>query len=241
MATDWKFESARATFFFGGMDAPKWDTIWPLVVKAEPEKVESRPAQRTESVSLSSSETNRVCALAVQPGRIDWNLTVINPDDPQAAEDAISSFARETVEGMAKGSIHFSRLALGAVVLWPVPTVEEARAKLRSMVPSLSLKDTDEFSDLFLQINWPHESRVMKSVKINRLMKWSMARVNRLRIDASTPDIAPHHSTEHFCRLELDINTTPESAGPFDGDSATRLFREFVEDANTTMARGERT
>jgi hypothetical protein len=77
------------------------------------------------------------------------------------------------------------------------------------------------------QINRPRASQTgIPSLRINRLTKWSVA----ILVHLSGTDVTrlSEVSQRHACRMEFDINTTPDFGGPLPQGAFPALLGEFT-------------
>lgn len=104
------------------------------------------------------------------------------------------------------------RLAIGVILYIPIKNIEEATDILQPKLKSVTnIKGT---SDFLFRINRPVQSKTMPELKINRLMTWSIAvtQIIKLQVNISQPNIIQQSTSnnsipELMCRLEMDFNT----------------------------------
>jgi hypothetical protein len=178
--------------------------------------------------------------LAVEPLRADWVLA----GDMQAVLDSgsfdalprfisnSSAFFTLAKRWIALG-VPVARLALAAVLLMPANNREEGYRRLSSYLPYLRI-DPSGSSDLVYQINRRRASSAIQGIEINRLSKWPLASVQSARFHLGPiPSVIPPIQTvgENLtaCRLELDINTDPESSAALRPETIEPLVDELIQ------------
>lgn len=234
----WKVESLRFTAFLNPGVSLDWSNWWMDIVGEVPEAKIERPREgtiREEGPFLWGR-----LVLAVEPLRVDWVLSGdIKETFEKGTLDFLPDFATSVPEfsesakrWIAKG-FPIIRLAWGAVLMAPVRDREEGYRRLASYLPSLKI-DPVGSSELHYQINRRRISARHAGLSINRLSKWSVARIQsaRLQIGPIPSGLAPMHTVGNdlsACRLELDINTAVENAVPFPADVAQALLGELAE------------
>ncbi|MGO8898441.1 MAG: hypothetical protein ACLQU5_08830 [Isosphaeraceae bacterium] len=133
-----------------------------------------------------------------------------------------------------------ARLALGAIVKLPVDDREAGYGRISDYLPF----DVDPVrsSDFMYQINRARQSTVLPEVTVNRLSKWSVGRLVRAAVilDQVPVTVSIHEvSQSSSCRLELDINTSPNSPFPLPSARLPALFDEFVDWAREIITEGD--
>ncbi len=169
--------------------------------------------------------------LSGQPGRIDWTLA------PEAKE--IQEFP--TIGAFEEARISFhdlmhkwlltaspaARIALGVTLILPV---ESRDVGYRTVLSLTHLKqDIFDATDLLFQINRPRQSSTgIPNLRINRLSTWSVARLQRLQLQLGSAPRTALSSDQYACRLQLDINTSPEEVTELNSDQMGIVFDELV-------------
>jgi hypothetical protein len=138
-----------------------------------------------------------------------------------------------------------NRLAFGAVLHSRVESLEMGYKKLGELLPSVQL-DSEGSSEFFYQINRPRESKSgIARLRINRLSKWSVAvrtrgvLMGRMISDEQTVNWESSGQPMVSCRLELDINTSPEYETALPAQHIRSVFRELVDLAVEVAEKGD--
>ena len=243
VSIDWKVESLRITAFPVDISKVSAEEIWDTCIGTTPDEI------RIQRGGIESRETelnNGRVFLIKQIDRIDWRyhakqengeelLTLPIIGSLESELNVMGEFTRTFFDSRAMFST--SRLAFGAVLLFPVGSVIDGYNVLRKLLPSLNL---DNVKDLNYQVNRPRESNVIKGVSINRLSRWN---VTRLRIVAAAPTVNVSLNSivdELFaCRLELDINTAAEQNESISSDSLLNVLDELISIGLELSERGD--
>lgn len=115
-------------------------------------------------------------------------------------------------------------------------------------MPSLGFEAKDDVSDLLFQINRSRPSAVDANIRLNRLMKWSVAAIQPLTVTLTGGDDGAKATStalspaRHFCRLELDLNTGEDGVDPtgIELEKNVPLFDELLNIVREIKAKGER-
>lgn len=216
---------------------------WAELIGAEPESRASRP--RVGEFVDEGTYEGRKLVLQIQPERIDWHLVPVEEPTEAVLElpslgtypEALS-ILQSVVDRWLDLAPPLTRLAYGAVLLQAAPDRRASYLQVTNYLPSVKL-DPDRSSDLLFQINHPRPSQVIDA-EINRLMKWSAVRFGRLnfRVSGRASEIT-QVAERYACRLELDINTSPQHRGELPRDRLQGLLSELVEFGSEIAAKGE--
>ena len=233
--SDWETESLRVTAFPSASETigrPAW---WAKVVgqEADIQAFRSRQGLSEEKGTWGPG----TLSLAVQPFRIDW---VLSPRDTELAElpPSVGRFDQLRSEWAKLMACWFGqddcpklvRLALGAVLLLPVPGLTQGYEKLAAYLPNVRL-DPGTSSDFLYQVNRARNSRSgIAGLRINRLARWSVATYIRGALSAAGPKISLAPGPPVFaCRLELDVNTHQEFVGELKAPQLDPVFLELLD------------
>ncbi|MGH7842840.1 MAG: hypothetical protein ACREQT_15160 [Candidatus Binataceae bacterium] len=187
--------------------------------------------------------------LLSQPDRVDWVWHAT--DNPELVQEVstLGSF-RETIpkfqsllEKWLSASPSALRLALGAELVLPVDSVAGGYERLKHYLPGLRLNSVNS-SDLIYRINRSRQSKAKPNLKLNRLSTWGVIQGTVLSFLVSGPaglgpSLAVPPSLRPACRLELDINTAPESQVDLQSDDIRVLLQEFMELASEFTELGD--
>jgi len=235
--TVWQVLTLRATAFVPP-DAPTLPSEWwAQLVGLPPENVISRPrlGQRQQDGSFEG----RKLTLQIQPERIDWMFVPANIERPEelgeglpsagSLPDVLGPFCKLILAWIPLAP-PVTRLAFGAVLFQPAENRRAGYTQIAGYLPSVKL-DPDGSSDFLYQINRTRDSRSgIAGLHINRLTKWSVVLIDHVRVEFKRPGVttAGSLSLQSACRLELDINTSPEFVEPLPRERLQPLFEELV-------------
>ncbi len=240
----WEAQMLRLTVF----PSPAADIVthnwWEELVGEPPVDVRSQP--RMGSRQEGGPFARGKLVLNIEPIRIDWLYT--NVSDPNSPSVSVGPFEenlglfQELVERWFNLETAPSavRLAFGAILLAPAETREEGYRQLSPYLPF----DLDPVGsrDFLYQINRPRAPRSkIEGLSINRLTKWSVMSSHEV-LFAVTPDKSEQIGIEkvrYACRLELDINTSPEFEGELSREEQSGTFRELVEIGTEIVLEGD--
>jgi len=176
--------------------------------------------------------------LSVNPARVDWVYKAVN--DPPLAEDLSSIGSLEESASAFLGLLRpwtkacpkTQRLALGAELIEPMATIEEAYGRLAEYLRTIQI-DPRNSSDFLYRINRARDSTQIPGLKINRLSTWSALQIKlaSFELPAGRPQLtqlALSSIGKPACRMELDINTAADY-GELPDDKIGDLFTELVE------------
>ena len=240
----WEAESLRITVFTAGHPTEAPVTLEQISGSPADEVVEQPKAGiRSESAEFDGGKL----FLTRQPGRIDLVLGVTPSSGSQASAFAnVGAYenAREEFHKLGatllRASGPVSRLAYGPILLRPVADRETGYYKLAEMLPSVKV-DAENSLDMLWQVNRPRMSKSFENVKINRLTKWSVVRLQLLAIhfsDSPGPELTSAPDTANAVRLELDINTSP-GAPVLQQEQVIQLLSEFFTLADEIAEHGD--
>lgn len=176
-------------------------------------------------------------SLSYAPGRIDWVMSSIVPADMRidgfpnfGAFDAAAATFLEIFSQWIHGAPPSNRLAVGSVLVLPVQDKEDGYRRIQRFLPSLTL-DPEGSADFTYSINRFRESQTIPGLRINRLSRWSVAKLSGIRVEVGGPGNSRILETPEglsACRLELDINTQPEHVQQFAQDTHVLLVNELL-------------
>lgn len=135
-----------------------------------------------------------------------------------------------------------TRIAFGAVLIFPVADRETGYEMLAKLLPKIQI-DSVNSSDFLYQINRPRTSHtITPKLKINRLTKWSVQKSSLVHFVLSPsvkiPSTFPSNETVS-CRLELDINTSEDFKSDLPQNKLMNIFEELVELAKEITIKGD--
>ena len=187
-------------------------------------------------------------SLQYQPGRVEWVLSPIVPDHMRidgfpnfGAYDAATTAFLELFSRWIQGAPAFNRLAVGSTLVVPVQDKADGYRRIQGFLPAVTL-DPEGSADFSYGINRFRQSETVPGVRINRLSRWSVAKLSGIRLEIGEAGISRLMASPEglsACRLELDINTQPERVEPFPQDIAERLLNELVRSGREIVERGD--
>ena len=239
-AGDWEVELLRLTTFHSPSSfTPDPSGWWKQAIGNEPDETVTRPRQG--ETLLTGEHEGRQLLLTVRPQRVDWGLQQIVGPELSLGTGAIPGSqtmahllpALESLKSVAAGWLGSSpdviRLAFGAILLKKVPDIKSAYRILAPFLPNVTTPG-EEASDFQYQINRPRQSRSIEGLRVNRLTKWSAMPSGTISVTI-VPGARPELTTGSLLfasRLELDMNTSPESKNIIPQDQTNALFVELV-------------
>jgi|WetSurSiteA1Bulk_404760.scaffolds.fasta_scaffold00007_20 hypothetical protein len=223
----WQVESLRFTLFYQIGKQPT-NNLLKEITNGEPHNKIQRPL---EGLTVEEGIWNdNSLSVSFRPDRIDIILT------PQPAMIPILpslGLLDEVIEKISNilDKLSFDniiRIAFGLVLQHPENDHVSAYQSLATLLTNVKIDSAS--SDFLYQINNPIESKNNSSVRINRLQRWSVSRIEIFTFDNS-------NNTELFAtRLELDINTHPTNS-LVALENVRDLMNELIQEASV-IAKG---
>lgn len=240
MADDWKAELLRVTAFTSihpGEHAMAW---WESAVGEAPETDRSELRKHERVVSGEFHEHS--LTLRVQMNRVDW-LWAAKLEGPTPNPETLGPLSDVGPRLLELTRVWFDhptlpeirRIALGAVLVSPVDSLQEGYGQLDGYLPSVRV-DVEGATDFLFQINRPRKSKSLEGLMLNRLCKWNVAVVNLMAVEGAA--VVPG-GERHHCRLELDLNSSPKWEDGLPVESLQGLMGEFVELASEISLSGD--
>ena len=239
---EWQIEQLRLTAFPTTPLSTNGLTWWQTLTGEQPESRAIRPREGILSEDGPLPDGLGLQArlsLEASPLRIDWRLQVL-ATEPDAQipswEEGLPKFL-DLMEKWLSTSPLVSRLAVGAVLLIPVENIQQGYQELQRYLPFVLSPNS---SDFLFQINIPTTSMVVKDLKVNRLSKWSVARIQTLFVPIMlNQPLVRSEGVDilHVCRLELDINNANVAEG-LDPKSLPMLMMELARHAKEITLEG---
>jgi hypothetical protein len=238
--SEWNAESLRLTAFILPDIPIQSESWWNVATGGDPENIEInlKHRRRTES----GPHADDFLVLQVNPGRIDWILSDRPGTENQSSEsrfvDRLKPFTC-LVNKWLPVCPRLMRLAVGAVLRLPGMSREESYLMLSNYL-NFDL-DPRKSSDFLYQINRFRPSDVISGMQINRLCSWTAVHFIRALVNLMphAAVLGPEASTNYYCRLELDLNTAPESFGLLVHERLPELFMEMVEMGSEIAEKGD--
>ena len=238
----WMVATLRLTAFPSDV-APLEDIDWWQALTGDPPAVtETHPRVATREDR--GPFADGTLTLRISPSRIDWLLTPQLPKQglPTGyltlgpAPDVQPPFIELMHRWVTLDTIpRIGRVAFGADLVHFVPDRLQGYRVLTSYLHQVSL-DPEHSTDFLYQINRPRQSTSHEGLSINRLEKWAVGVFELVAV--STDGVTPQ-SSEFACRLDLDINTSPQYAGPIPPDGLPPLLDELAGLADQILTEGD--
>jgi hypothetical protein len=243
---DWEVETLRASNFLASnanVNAEKW---WQSVVGAEPETevVKSKVGEKVQQGPFGDTAQ---LTLRLQPTRIDWLLSPTVQEQRTAGISSVGRFDEicprfvELVDRWFSLSPPLSRIAFGAIVMFPVVDLVQGYRQLQEYLPVLKI-DPEGSSDLLYRINRKRDSQSgIKDLKINRLISWVVASIEyrALEVFPGHTAVAAPSAQTFACRVEMDVNTGAEFSGQFSPVQSPVVFKELVQLGYEIVEKGD--
>lgn len=246
---DWHAENLRLSVFLVDPIDPLQTRAWEGLVGSLPDESRTQPPQQL--VTEEGPFLNGRLRVEVRNNRFDWRLF---PDLKQfnasfefpslgSYPDSEGGF-RNLMLKWLDGCPAIHRIAYGAILLLPAKSVSDAYKNLATLLPAVEI-DVENTRDFTYRINRRRTSRYgFERLAINRLSTWSAVQIIGAVVDVSASGQAPAKvtqlpNTRNICRLELDINTTPERMLELGKGSVTSIFNELIDMGNEIAVKGD--
>jgi hypothetical protein len=219
----WQTESLRVSAFPISGATVVLPNSWKEITGNDPDEISKQPSPMQSSLEAGPFFGGRL-SVGHQPGRIDLVLTPDQTSQPEGSRlRHVGDFglAMENVlpaaRKMFRPDMVMQRLAVGAVLLHPVESVEGGYKILRSILP-VAREIPETASDFYFQLNVPTTRSVtgISDIRINRLLKWSVGRLQMLNMvgGSGVPTQMVSGAEFYVVRVEMDINTQADLAVP---------------------------
>lgn len=244
---EWQVENLRLSVFLVDAINPTEIRPWESLFGNAPDEL--RIQQQQQLVTEEGPFLNGRLRVEARNNRFDWRffpdpknlpyeLPVLGP-----YADLESRF-RDLMLKWLPSCPPVHRVAYGGVLLLPTEGLPDAYRKLNDLLPVVEI-DPENTQDLTYRINRRRNSRCgIEGLKVNRLSTWSAVQILDAVIDIPVSGHRPPKMTQlpnprSLCRLELDINTTPEFVGRFDKDLVPQIFIELIDLGNEIASKGD--
>ena len=232
MAADWQVETLRISVFPHEIDTVSPSTIWDRH-KGEPEpEIHIQPGSTNQR---NAKHKNGEMYLVKTTRQIDWRYVL--PLNVAANEDELpvwgdlelelTAFLQFSKDFLQNSTIlPVDRLAFGAVLMKVERDVPSVYEYLGHLLPRFNLANVADFN---YQINRQRKSSVLHELSINRFSRWQIATLER-NISTLDPEEVEKYPLERLfaARLELDINSSPDSFSRLDSGLLAIAFEELV-------------
>jgi hypothetical protein len=206
---------------------------------------ENSVVQKAKGISADMGHFRDAAAtFQTQPGRFDWLFAA--PDDPTTAPSVLGEYPSslqpfvDVLSKWASGDAFpaVKRVALGVVLVDPVNTRDEGLEKLRRFIDAVP---TGPNADFLYQVNRYRVSRVIDSLNINRLAKWSVSQMQLFEV-AIGPQVNASRVGQAitFANLDLDISTSAEHNDRLPHEKIPAIIDDMVAGVNEIATQGDR-
>ncbi len=232
----WQVESLRMTAFPSPAAQVATEPTWWGDLVGESSETQILHAKQKVRREEGPFERGRL-VLTTQPSRIDWLYIAV--DDPEGGQEepptigpfpeVLSSFSRLMFRWFELSACPLvQRLAFGAILLQPVDNQQEGYRQIAAYLSNRSL-NLEGVTDFSYQINRPRNSTSgIAGLRINRLSKWAAPIWTMAELPVTPEAGLRVRQRGAVCRLELDINTTPDFPGDLPREYLPRIFEELV-------------
>ena len=224
----WLASAFRLTAFPVEPVVPPRAGLWSQLTGEEPDILTYR-----KSLELQEAGTHagKVLNLTATPALTEWRL--ITPES-EVLEDSkpgiplkegFDIFLPLMYQWIDHYSTDLQRIAFGMETYLLTSGRNETLQKLAEYIPVQIKPDTT--NDFLYQINRKRDAVSVPDLKINRLSRWTPARIiigfQQTGVEFDLPGLE-----RYACRLELDINTSPDFQGILTRDVLRVVFDELV-------------
>lgn len=232
---EWEAEHLRiTTFHTADFNVSELPRQWEDLFGEPPEQQTIRP--REGITELAGIYAGNQFVLTAQQQRVNFLILPVAKPLTEIAQvlPTLGLFAR-TLESLHDISTKWlatcgpiTRLAFGSVLVRQVDNVLSGHQHLAQFLPFLGTYDREAY-DFLYQINRPRLSIVDPGIRLNRLTKWSIMQGGGIAFAIGPSEVKRLTSDSVMaCRLELDINTTPNRANPLLREQIEPIFHELV-------------
>ena len=244
---EWQVESLRLTVFLADMIDPAVSPFWESLVGRPPDEIRNIPRQ--QMVTEEGPYLGWRLRAEVRQNRIDWRLS-FDPRSPALRLPTLGPYHsvepqfRVLMQKWLAGSPDVHRLGYGSILLLPLGDISEVCAKLIALLKTVQL-DQDGAQDFMYRINRRRNSQVgIEGLKINRLSTWSAAQIMSALVEIPSggegvPRVVPSQGPGNMCRLELDMNTSPDFRRKFTTSEIENVFDELAALSNEIVEQGD--
>lgn len=246
---EWQAEQARLTVFPMPEATTRSAEWWQTVTDRQPDETTMNPKKGSALIQGALDPGKLI--LKLEPDRIDWVLAPSERDMEEVAVtrefptlgpamELVNAFSAIAEKWLVRDDLPaIARIAFGAVLIHPEPDRQTGYLRLPEYLP---VKVNPESSDFLYQINLPPVAGEtgIEGLRLNRLSRWSVAafKVAAFRVTDMAVQAARSVSDMFALRVELDINTAPDFAGPIPHVRLIDVYRELVAAGRTIATNG---
>lgn len=222
--------------------------FWESLVGSPPD--EQRFQRHQQLFTEEGPFVNGRLRLEARSNRLDWRLIGNPPTEPTGEIPIIGCYSEieQTFSELMLRWLHrtpsLQRVAFGCVLLLPANSLRDAYNQLDELLSKVEI-DVENSYDFLYRINRRRESRCpVEGLELNRLSTWSVVQIIETIITVSVggqgqPQVERLPSTKCACRVELDINTTPDFSSELEADLASAVYSELIENASQIAISGD--
>lgn len=237
----WHVQALQIVWFTSVTEIPSAEKLFQIAYQSEADLVQRNrqlgAANRFLSVAESVIDDGKY-AVQVQPGRVDFMITVDNSDVEFDAPikslslELVHAKVQEVVERITGQIPSVHRVAhVGSYVL-PVSDYQEA-AKMHLEMTGIDFPPED-LSDLLFQVN--KKTAGYGVYEINRLLRLGIAAEHGLLLSVGqAPEGVEAFAPKYGLSLVLDFNSVP-SGMPINSDDQTSLFARLIDETKRLVA-----
>ena len=232
----WHTVQSRVTIFYSGNAVMNSISEWWRNTFTEPLlRDETRNLEGTRVIG--GLVNNRQWTTSISQNRIDCILQPTNaPPEPGAVwqiQPASGSYSEiiydmaDPIRKLIDQVPNVNRLAVGATLLTPGPSLHETYTVLASFLSGIPLDQVDA-PDFTFRINRRRKSTKSPTVTINRLATWSIAQGQSVEIASSGGQTSQSNVVQYAANLELDINTASIAPRSIPHERSPALLDELI-------------
>ena len=244
-SVNWQTEGLRLTAFVSVPMNPTGMNFWEQLMGDSPDEVRRRPQEQFFREEGPFFEGR--LSVEARKDRIDWRLG----HDPKnlagslpkvGPYQTLSERFRQLMLNWLDNCPVTSRLAYGAVLFVPADSIPQACQILEPLLPIIQTR-WENTHDFQYRINRRRRSSCgVEGLEINRMATWSVVTISGVQLDFISgrlePSLTPIRSNG-MCRLELDVNTSPERQLEMDESLRLPIFNELVDFGNEIASQGD--
>lgn len=241
----WKVTVLRLTLFVGSEEGQKLLSAiqWRDLTGTDPESIQGKGDDQLQQGAFPPGRL----LLKKEPGRLDvffggenqgkeaeLPVATLGPFEPASA--ALRGMASKVFGILGEVTI---RLALGADLVQPAETSQEAYRILTQHIRSASFK-LEGAQEFLYQINRPRNSQVISGLLLNRLTRWSAGSWQPIRLETGggAAPVVVTGPARVGAVISTDANTAVRTA-PLPADKLLNLFDELCESTIEIRDKGD--
>lgn len=243
MALDWSTETLRVSLFSNDVVKLSPDD-WKKITGNDAPEAEQKAVGRH---IMSGPFLEGQLSLSATALRLDCVLTAPPPPDPIPEAyvpivgrwpEVCKEFLAATEKWVGSLGSPIIRIAVGAVLLAPQPSLEDAYKSLLGMVESVK-GNPAKMRDLAFRVNWPVNSTSVNGLILNRLTTWTVVQMQYQVSVSPSANVLMATPVSYFVRLEIDHNTDAHRTQPFDQNRVVPIYTELTKLALENVEKGE--